>query len=329
MPQKNHSVSWLLNVKTNFRSEKTDCPLLAVHLRHSRNESRKSRSESRKSRSGSVSVSHTTLTKGHSVEVLSKMLLLLLLFFVEGGWARHFDALDYDELTRQISELSERHPNLVNLSIAQQEFRLPSPGVCGVSRSPCQTQILHITNFSTYSRDKASRPQVYLSGELHGDERVGPHATLELARVLLESQNPWVRWLVDNRYIVLTPITNSIGYDRNRREENGVDPNRDYPIDQAPSKCMVAIASRIVNEVFRSHMFQLAVTFHGGMEAIAMLWGTVSRRSASKHKSPDDTGVMQLAQGLSDYSGPALAHSAPYPVGRMNDLVYPVNGGSR
>ena len=41
--------------------------------------------------------------------------------------------------------------------------------------------------------------------------------------------NPWVTRLVDTRSITMLPVSNAIGYDKLVREENHVDPNRDFP----------------------------------------------------------------------------------------------------
>ena len=256
--------------------------------------------------------------------------LLPLLCIISGLAFSKFVPLTYDEITLQISALCTKHPLSCRLMVAQSEFSLPSPGLCGKSRTPCVTQILHLTNFTTFDEEESkTRPEVYISGELHGDERVGPHAALEFARILLESQNPWVNRLLNLRSIFVTPITNSLGFDQNRREEGRIDPNRDYPIDQEPRNCMQAIASRIVNELFRAHLFQLAITFHGGMEAIALEWGTLSRTKSDQHKSPDDLALQHVGLALSRYAGPVNPNGRFYPVGRMNDLVYPVPGGSK
>lgn len=52
---------------------------------------------------------------------------------------------------------------------------------------------------------------MYLSGEIHGDERIGPNSVIELADILLSEygKNPWITYLVNNRIIVLTPMTNA------------------------------------------------------------------------------------------------------------------------
>ena len=67
---------------------------------------------------------------------------------------------------------------------------------------------------SNHKIEKSSKPQIYISGEVHGDERVGPTATIELIKLLLENKdtNPWFKYLLDTRYIVITPMTNPHGY---------------------------------------------------------------------------------------------------------------------
>jgi hypothetical protein len=142
------------------------------------------------------------------------------------------------------------------------------------------------------------------SGEVHGNEQVGPTAVLEAAQILLDAatceslprisikddldwdaelitaqscrqtwsdrgyadyDRQWLARLVSTRRIVLVPTANALGYFRKVREEDGIDPNRDFPYDLVDAKaCMQTVAGRTLNEVFREHMFQLALTFHGG-----------------------------------------------------------------
>ena len=53
----------------------------------------------------------------------------------------------------------------------------------------------------------------------------------------------------------------------------------DFAIDTAPSAC-ASVRDRVVNELFRRHVFQVGITFHGGMEAIAYEWGADLQPSA-------------------------------------------------
>eukprot|EP00967_Tisochrysis_lutea_P035660 scaffold42792_cov34-Tisochrysis_lutea.AAC.5 len=61
-------------------------------------------------------------------------------------------------------------------------------------------------------------------------------------------------------------MTNAIGSAMHQRTEMGIDPNRDFPFDQIPKACMQTVAARTVNELYRSHLLQLVITFHGGMQ---------------------------------------------------------------
>ena len=130
--------------------------------------------------------------------------------------------------------------------------------------------MIRITNES--SLPEPERPQVYFSGALHGNERIGPTATLEFAILLVDhasrsNGNAWLQHLVNTRMIYITPTTNAYGYSHNARGELGTDTNRDYNYMHAP-KCMQTMTSRVVNELFRDHIFQLAITFHAGMRAV-------------------------------------------------------------
>jgi len=138
----------------------------------------------------------------------------------------------------------------------------------------------------------------------------------------------WLARLVTTRRIVVLPNANALGYYRDQREEGTVDPNRDFPFDLNDSKCMLTIAGRTINEIFREHMFQLSVTFHAGMTAIGYEWGAPTYGSVTK--SPDDIAQHEIGQAYSNYAGklPSTWEPKPtYQYGTMNDIVYPVRGG--
>ena len=93
-----------------------------------------------------------------------------------------------------------------------------------------------------------------------GNEVVGPTATMEAAWLLLRaatcaqnSASPdctvdgiltdhperiaWLARLVATRSIYMMPMTNAMGFWGGSREENGIDPNRDFPYHQ-DGQCM-------------------------------------------------------------------------------------------
>lgn len=185
-----------------------------------------------------------------------------------------------------------------------------------------------------------------------GNERVGPTSVMEAMSLLLEAAHcesqsdiqqattcrrflethrgvdemhrQWLARLVTTRRLVVIPTANALGYDRNTREEGMIDPNRDFPFDVTdPTQCMQTIAGRSINEVYRQHMFQLALTFHGGTEVIAYEWGAPT---FLKNTSPDDVAQVSIADAYSQYAA-GFATAKPYETGTMNDKVYYVRGG--
>ena len=195
--------------------------------------------------------------------------------------------------------------------------------------APCKTHILEITNRTSLPNDR-ERPEILISGALHGDERVGPSTALALARWLVEryDTDPWMHRLVNTRTVLIMPMTNAIGVEQNRRDELGIDPNRDFPYDQDPSRCMATITARALNEVYRARLLQLVITFHGGMQAIAYNWGSFNYYQGKPHRSPDDVSQREIAQQMSRFSGSGnVRGNQPYRTSTMNDLVYPVHGG--
>ena len=170
-----------------------------------------------------------------------------------------------------------------------------------------------------------------ISGALHGDERVGPLATLHLAKWLLGRYDvdPWARRLVNTRRLLLVPAANAVGFATRTRNELRNDPNRDFPFQQHPSQCMTTIAARSINELFRRNLVQLAITFHGGMEAVGYVWGDFAhqRDRPAQSRSPDDAALSAVARAASGFAGRSRDTGQFYPSGPMNTLVYPVAGG--
>uniref|UniRef100_K3WZB5 Peptidase M14 domain-containing protein n=1 Tax=Globisporangium ultimum (strain ATCC 200006 / CBS 805.95 / DAOM BR144) TaxID=431595 RepID=K3WZB5_GLOUD len=241
----------------------------------------------------------------------------------------------YGEIVDTLYALEAKYPSFVELYSAQSKYGIPlrSELACvrgGVS-APCQHYVIEITDESTLP--DAQRPEVFISGALHGDERVGPQTAIALAEFLLDHAgradgNPWIKRLVQTRRVVIMPTTNAYGYEKNVRAENGYDPNRDFNYNKG-STCFQTIVARAVNEVWRDHLFQLSITFHGGTRSISYEWGSTNhvRSSGGSQRSPDDRGQWYMAKGMSRYGGKFQEDSTYYPDGPMNDIVYAVDGG--
>ncbi|MGE6650795.1 M14 family zinc carboxypeptidase [Shewanella colwelliana] len=65
------------------------------------------------------------------------------------------------------------------------------------------------------SGEKMTGPLViWLAYSIHGDEASGAHAALEVSYQLSHSQTPWVKQLLDEAIVLITPTQNPDGFDR-------------------------------------------------------------------------------------------------------------------
>ena len=262
---------------------------------------------------------------------------------VEGFTAFAYPALE--QVEARVAELAAAHPTLVRTWTAQQAYGTQA-GQChlmsGGKATPtvCRHTFVKLTNFSSGGEAWAAqspalrdRPQIFFSGNLHGDEWVGPATLLQLVELLLACGadaeapcfNPWLARLLNTRTLVFLIVSNPAGYSAQppKREDAGVDPNRDFPY--ATDSCLLSSTAQAINSAWREHIFQLGITFHGGMESITYEWGSPAQPGPSLSMSPDDAGQADLASVLRDVAGPLNSHQ--YIVGRTNDVVYAVEGG--
>lgn len=263
--------------------------------------------------------------------------------------ARETSAIAYPsllEVEQRLRTLSHDFPDLVEMYSAQDQYGVPSPGnTCVDDKSakvPCKHWFVSITNRTLGAHKWASaspalrdRPQVFLSGNLHGDEWVGPVTLITLAELLVGGAtgtggypfNPWLARMVNTRTVVILVVSNPFGYDSRVREDfNGEDPNRDFAYDREDDNCMSTTIGRALNEDFLAHAYQVAVTFHGGMQEISWEWGSMSAESAKISRCPDAVSSEYLGDTMRDMAG-KFGKIDYYPAGIINVDVYPVSGG--
>jgi len=143
--------------------------------------------------------------------------------------SRRFGYYSYGAAAALLQSIASQNPSLASLSTTQATFGLPPVGKCkddhGVE-GPCLNYVLEVTNRTGGEAARKARPQIYISGALHGDEQVGVVTALELCRWLTERYytDEWVRRLVDTRTILISPMTNAIGSAAHTRTELGIDP---------------------------------------------------------------------------------------------------------
>lgn len=144
----------------------------------------------------------------------------------------------------------------------------------------------------------------------------------------------------------MIPTANCLGYLRNQRLDGVIDPNRDFPYVRKDNKCLQSNTAKIINNIMLNTLTQIFVTFHGGMVSLAYEWGSLNHMKP-KDASPDEYSNVDIAMQLQEVTG-SYGKYKKYPskyddksiyllyydynlylcvVGRMNSIVYPVEGG--
>jgi hypothetical protein len=241
------------------------------------------------------------------------MFLFSILAFITDA----YKPLNYKDIHNRFQDLAERC-SFIHVTTAQAEYGIGYPEYC----DGCSHMIVTIGN-----PELKSNPQIYFSGCLHGDERVGPVVVTELATYLCNeySKNSWIKNIVDNHLIIITPTTNAQGYNNYKREEknshSSIDPNRDFPFDNK-NKCGESLTSQVIIKLFQNYLFRAGITFHGGESSLSYPWGAFLHYKNSKStEAPDLEAFKIVSNTISNFSKSSVK------VGSMNDIVYPVHGG--
>jgi len=217
--------------------------------------------------------------------------MIFHLFFSAASAANfEFKYREYDAMVEKFGSLVNDYPGMIEVfdalerwpHIANKDF--PQ---CGGKK--CKFLVVHITNLAKYKANNLM-PEMYISGALHGNERVGPNIVAGLAEFLLaehKANHFMIKHLVESRSLWMTPMTNAEGYASGGREEKGEDPNRDFPYNDHygdNKSCMKTITARVIAEIYKAQMIRISVTIHGGIETISRSWG--SPNHAKPGKSP-------------------------------------------
>lgn len=278
---------------------------------------------------------------------------------------RNFTLWTPADIAATVDRWGEHYPQLLRVFTAQEAYGLPAAGSaedCPFDEGMigCANRVMVLQDYAAHPEGEETArflPHVLWSGELHGNERVGPTAVMEATKLLLEAtaceglpresirddadaweqeveraascrqelreeygltdtQRRWMARLATTRRLVIVPTANALGYFQSVRTEAHIDPNRDFPYD-SNDQCMETIAARTLNEVYRDHIFQLSLTFHGGMEIIGYEWGAPNYLGED---SPDDAAQKEIAKTYSEFAG-GFHGTSPYAYGPYVSFV--------
>lgn len=252
---------------------------------------------------------------------------------------------NYNDIMTIFNKLALSCPQYIKIDTAQHRYGLDSVKGCGSLESKCENLIVYMTDFDSYTVD---RPQFYASGLVHGDEIIGPTTITEFVLYYC-SQKPshFALNLLKQKMLIFTPMTNAYGYYKRVREDIifnekneriQVDPNRDFPYTkqkaakETSTDCMKTITARTINEIFKEHIIQSALTFHGGTNVLGHAWGNFYHLDNNQHstESPDHSAFRSFGQIMRKASSSTkniAENIKDYVLGDMSKAVYPVDGG--
>ncbi|MBY0369582.1 hypothetical protein K2X33_02780 [bacterium] len=152
-------------------------------------------------------------------------------------------------------------------------------------------------------------------GTHHGNERHAAVSAMHFAQRLVtkyESNVVWQSRLADTEFTVL-PVLNVSGYNSNRREEAGRDPNRNYAGPCNSSQPTLGSIKALV-QFLTTRLFAATVTIHGYIGVLAYPWGFATTHVETRDQATFDA----LAKEAASHNG--------YRYGTSTDTIYPATG---
>ena len=188
------------------------------------------------------------------------------------------------------------------------------------NKNDCVLDIVTVTDHLTGPEEKV---QVFISGAMRGDARVGPSVAYYLIEYLASNfnKNPRVTYLLQHREIVITPMTNAPGFYANEEAEEtriwmdelnqrsrGVwrTTNEDFPYDN--SECMNTVTGRVLYRLFVENLFVTAISFDGDLNGIAYPYADDDfeifyNNTLRAAESPDLIAFDQVGRAMSSAAG--------------------------
>ena len=132
----------------------------------------------------------------------------LVLLLVQMASAKRYQYQKYSELVAKMIALQSEHPTMLRLFTAQDRYGLPAVGNCASSdtKGKCLVYSILLTNLTSLEADPGlliTRPSLFISGTLHGNEWIGPQASVGFAEYMLKQQSKrWIKFLLNTRIVV-------------------------------------------------------------------------------------------------------------------------------
>ena len=195
---------------------------------------------------------------------------------------------DYIEMAQSIEEMQDwnRYPTYETYVAMMEDFATRHPDLVqlvdiGASAEGRRLLAVRITG----EGDTLSRPRVFLTSTMHGDETCGYVLMLRLIDYLLANYNhdATATRIINNIVLYINPLANPDGTylggnntvaDAQRYNANNVDLNRNFPEAGALSKSTQNLEPETIAmmQFAKSRHFTLSANMHGGDEVLNYPW---------------------------------------------------------
>ncbi|MBR4135795.1 MAG: T9SS type A sorting domain-containing protein [Bacteroidales bacterium] len=192
----------------------------------------------------------------------------------------------------QLTQSWNRYPTYSTYLATMDTFQSQFPQLCEIDTILAQTLGGHkilVAHISSSLQDRGTRPAVFYTSTIHGDEPVGYYLMLRLIHYLLHNYatDARVQQMVDSLDIWICPIENPDGtyHTSNsqlnsspystRANYNGIDLNRSYPLAGAATALRdLEPEVQAMISFGHAHPFVLSANMHGGAEVFNYPWDT-------------------------------------------------------
>jgi len=219
---------------------------------------------------------------------------------LNGAWTKGYH--DFTSVEAHLRRIVAAHPEIASL----EEYGKSKEG-----------RPLFALKLSDNVAQDENEPELLMTSSTHGDELISVEVLFGILDSLVDgyATNDRLTQMVDGHELYFIPVVNPDGYTRKSRYANGVDPNRDYPWPEQPSRnpneCIKAVM-----KFFEAHDFKGSIDYHASGGMIMYPWAYTS----STVTSVDNKQFAQVTSMMADTNG--------YVHGQIPDLLYTAPGSS-
>ncbi|POM82313.1 Zinc carboxypeptidase family protein [Cryptosporidium meleagridis] len=196
---------------------------------------------------------------------------------------------------------------------------------CGESKC----QYLHIKlGISNVNYDV---PNILFISGIHGDEKLGVEIATEFVSSICDQyinhNNIGIKYLLTTRNIWIIPIANPWGFYHNKRTEEEIDVNRDFP-SKSGENCLQSESSKMIYNLFNLKSFVFVAALHGGLRSIS--YGNGYFDDIDENNKIFEFIAKDLQASAGKILNNSDIHKLSYfydQIGNIAKTVYPVKGG--